>query len=57
MNQLKEICGCCGEDMPKTIYVEDTMGPVCEDCAEGIISGFHYLLQAGIQGVTNKKER
>jgi len=53
MSQLKDICGCCHEEMEKTIYIEDAMGNVCEDCAEGIINGVSNLRKAGIEGITD----
>jgi hypothetical protein len=53
----KDICGCCHEEMEKTIYVEDTMGNVCVDCAEGIINGVANLRKAGIEGITEEPNR
>ena len=46
-----EKCKCCEDDLGQVFYLDVTLGPVCDDCEEGIRNGRELLAAEGVTGI------
>ena len=46
-------CNCCEEPMGGPQLYDTTLGPVCNDCAEGMRDGKEIFAKIGVSGIYN----